>query len=161
MRVGLLTSWVSQRGGGLFHVIHRLAPLLQTAPDLQVEVFGLIDAELPTADDWHGVPVTALPTYGPPAWGYAPGLAASLSDSDLDLLHIHGLWMYPSMACLRWARSTARSYMIAPHGMLDGWAIRNNRWRKRAALWAYEARHLRGAACLHALCESEASALRS
>jgi poly(glycerol-phosphate) alpha-glucosyltransferase len=44
--------------------------------------------------------------------------------------------------------------------MLDSWAVRHHGWKKRLALWAYEARHLREAACLHALCEAEARAFR-
>jgi poly(glycerol-phosphate) alpha-glucosyltransferase len=44
--------------------------------------------------------------------------------------------------------------------MLDPWAVRNSRWKKRAALWAYEKDHLQGAACLHALCDTEAESMR-
>jgi poly(glycerol-phosphate) alpha-glucosyltransferase len=45
--------------------------------------------------------------------------------------------------------------------MLDPWAIRNSARKKQLALWAYEERHLHGAACLHALCEAEAEAMRA
>ena len=44
----------------------------------------------------------------------------------------------------------------SPHGMLDPWALRNSRWKKRAALWVYEKRNLQRATCLHALCKAEA-----
>jgi poly(glycerol-phosphate) alpha-glucosyltransferase len=45
--------------------------------------------------------------------------------------------------------------------MLDAWALRNSQWRKRAAAWLYEGRHLQGAACLHALNTAEAQAIRA
>jgi glycosyltransferase involved in cell wall biosynthesis len=45
--------------------------------------------------------------------------------------------------------------------MLDRWALRNSAWKKKLAGYAYENRHLRGAACLHALNESEARSIRS
>jgi poly(glycerol-phosphate) alpha-glucosyltransferase len=45
--------------------------------------------------------------------------------------------------------------------MLDSWALRNSRWKKLLAGWLYEDRHLRGAACLHALNKSEAAAIRA
>jgi poly(glycerol-phosphate) alpha-glucosyltransferase len=44
--------------------------------------------------------------------------------------------------------------------MLDGWALRNARWKKRIAAALYENQHLRGAACLHALSEAEARSIR-
>jgi glycosyltransferase involved in cell wall biosynthesis len=50
---------------------------------------------------------------------------------------------------------------VSPHGMLDPWALENSRWKKRAAAALYENRHLRGAACLHALNEAEARAIRA
>jgi poly(glycerol-phosphate) alpha-glucosyltransferase len=50
--------------------------------------------------------------------------------------------------------------MISPHGMLDGWALRQQRLKKRAARLLYEDAHLGQAACLHALCESEQNSIR-
>jgi poly(glycerol-phosphate) alpha-glucosyltransferase len=44
--------------------------------------------------------------------------------------------------------------------MLDGWAVRNSRWKKVIAHFLYEGRHLREATCLRALCESEARSIR-
>jgi poly(glycerol-phosphate) alpha-glucosyltransferase len=45
--------------------------------------------------------------------------------------------------------------------MLDRWALNNSRWKKRISAVLYEDRHLRGAACLHALNEAEAESMRS
>ena len=45
--------------------------------------------------------------------------------------------------------------------MLDPWAVKNSAWKKKLALWIYEDEHLRNAACLRALCESEARAIRA
>jgi poly(glycerol-phosphate) alpha-glucosyltransferase len=44
--------------------------------------------------------------------------------------------------------------------MLDPWALRNSGWKKRISAALYENRHLRGAACLHALNAAEARAIR-
>lgn len=52
-------------------------------------------------------------------------------------------------------------YVVTPHGMLDPWALAHRRWKKRLAGLAFETRHLRGAACLHALCVSELGAIRA
>lgn len=162
MKVGLLTSWVSHSGGGVSEAVRRQAASLQATSEFQVKVFGLADEAMTSRRaEWDGIAVTASHTRGPRAWGYAPGLSGMLASADLDLLHVHGLWMYPSVASLSWARATSRPYLVAPHGMLDSWAIRHSSWKKHAALWAYEARHLRGATCLHALCEAEAKTIRA
>ena len=44
--------------------------------------------------------------------------------------------------------------------MLDPWAVKNSRWKKRIAYFMYEGRHLRTTNCLRALCASEARAIR-
>jgi poly(glycerol-phosphate) alpha-glucosyltransferase len=45
--------------------------------------------------------------------------------------------------------------------MLDPWALTNSRWKKRIAAVLFEDRHLRGAACIHALCQSESESIRA
>jgi poly(glycerol-phosphate) alpha-glucosyltransferase len=45
--------------------------------------------------------------------------------------------------------------------MLDLWALGNSSWKKRLAGALYERRNLRGAACLHALCEADARAIQA
>ncbi|WPL19411.1 D-inositol 3-phosphate glycosyltransferase [Thiorhodovibrio winogradskyi] len=160
MKIGLLTASVSRRAGGLYDATRHLAQSLQQTP-MEIQILGLKDRE--TARDlagWGGLPVQVFGVRGPGFFGYAPMLASALAAAQLDLLHVHGLWMYPSVAGLRWARQQKRPYLITPHGMLDPWAVRNAHWKKRLAGWLYEDAHLRGAACLHALCESEAEAIR-
>jgi poly(glycerol-phosphate) alpha-glucosyltransferase len=45
--------------------------------------------------------------------------------------------------------------------MLDPWAVKNSAWKKCLALMLYERAHLENAACLRALCEAEAKAIRA
>jgi poly(glycerol-phosphate) alpha-glucosyltransferase len=45
--------------------------------------------------------------------------------------------------------------------MLDPWAVRHAAWKKRLVGWWFENAHLAGAACLHALTEAEARAIRA
>jgi poly(glycerol-phosphate) alpha-glucosyltransferase len=45
--------------------------------------------------------------------------------------------------------------------MLESWALRNARWKKRIAALLYENQHLRQAACLRALSEAEALSFRA
>jgi glycosyltransferase involved in cell wall biosynthesis len=157
----MLTSWLSHRSGGLHEAVSRLTFSLQGDPECQMTVFGLADGQTESGADRWGTAAAAFMTRGPNAFGYAPGLSAALKGANLDLLHVHGLWMYYSVASLRWTRATGRACIISPHGMLDPWALRHSGWKKQLALRAYERKHLQTAACLHALCGAEAEAMRA
>jgi poly(glycerol-phosphate) alpha-glucosyltransferase len=123
-------------------------------------VMGMKDEETDRDQSlWDHVETTGFAVKGPAAFGYAPELAAALERSKADILHVHGLWMYPSVAATRWS-GKSKPYIVSPHGMLDPWALRNSQWKKRISALVYENRHLRGAACLHALNLAEAKAIR-
>lgn len=161
MRIGLLTASVSRRAGGIFDGVRRLAEGLRLS-GVEVRVFGLWDAD--TQRDlglWDGIPVFAGRVAGPAAFGYCPSLLSRLRGEEPDLVHLQGLWMYPSVVCARWNGRTGRPYVVSPHGMLDPWALRMSAWKKRLAAWLYENRNLHRAACLHALCEAEKAAIRA
>lgn len=161
MRIGLLTSWASHSAGGMFDAVQRLAYQLQADPEIDVSVFAMADRRRPSIETgWGRTRLCILPTRGPRAWGYAPQLSTALKSAELDLLHVHGLWMAYSPGARGWANATRRPYVVSPHGMLDAWALRNSRFKKLIALWAYERQHLTDAACLHALCAEEARAIR-
>ncbi|GAG43150.1 unnamed protein product, partial [marine sediment metagenome] len=50
---------------------------------------------------------------------------------------------------------------MSTRGMLEPWAIRHKRWKKRLAWWLYQRRDLMRAACLHATAPSEAHNIRA
>lgn len=161
MKVAFVTASVSRRAGGLLFAVRRLAQSLMVSGEAGVRVLGIEDVH--SQDDlpeWGSAAPQVFRRYGPAAFGYAPGLGQALAKSGCDLAHTHGLWMYPSLAVHQWSHPYRRPYLVTPHGMLDPWAVRNSGWKKRLAGWAYEHAHLRGAACLHALCQAEAEAIR-
>ena len=110
MKIGLLTSWLSHRSGGLHESVSRLAPSLRADPGYQIAVFGLADGR--AEEERRGHNVTSSTTYGPASFGYAPGLFPALKAAELDLLHVHGLWMHYLLAGRRWARTTGLAYVI-------------------------------------------------
>jgi glycosyltransferase involved in cell wall biosynthesis len=158
--IGCLLDGVSRNAGGLFESVRRLAQSLSVIGD-PVRVFGVEDEYARTdSQQWQPLSVQAFsPVIR--SWGYAPELFPALRDASLDVLLTHGLWKYASVASLQWARQTRRPCIIHPHGMLDAWAVRNASWKKRVAGFLYENAHLRRAACIRALCESEAEAIRA
>ncbi len=161
MHIATITSSISRNAGGLFPLIRGLNHALLSR-NVRITVLGLED-EFTAADapEWKPLDLRTFPVHGPRAFGYAPDLHPALNALAPDLSHAHGLWMYPSVVNNAWAQRTRRPYLISPQGMLDPWALRNAGWKKRIAGAAYEDRHLRSAACLHAVSAAEADALRT
>jgi glycosyltransferase involved in cell wall biosynthesis len=160
VKIGLLTSWLSYRGGGVPAALQPLAGALE-AQGVDVTVFGLNDSAVAVPQDgWGKASIRTAKPWPPRAFGYAPALPGLLRGSCLDLIHVHGLWMYSSLASVRWSSRCRRPRIISPHGMLDPWAVRRSAWKKRIAGVLYERVHLSGAVCLHALSEAELHAIR-
>jgi poly(glycerol-phosphate) alpha-glucosyltransferase len=161
MKICMLSASVSRLGGGVFSALRGLATALHNPPDFAVSVIGLRD-RLTDEDrpEWLPLSPTACDILGPRSWGFSGDLAPALRSADADLTHVHGLWMYPSLANLMQARR-GMPYVISTHGMVDPWAVANASWKKRLALRFYEDAHLHGAGCLHALCEPELRSIRA
>ncbi len=157
LRIGLLTASASRLGGGVFEAVAAQAALIRSAGG-DALVFALDDA-FAAADAHRFAPGTIrhLRVSGPRGVGFAPRLIDRLLAADLDCLHLHGIWMYPSRAAERWAARTGRPYVISPHGMLAPLITSRGRTKKFAARLAYERRGWRRAAALHALADAEAA----
>lgn len=162
MKVTHLLASISRANGGISESVCRLTQSLQKRGAAQVSVVSLRDSfSDEDATRWQPLVPRCLKVVGPRAIGYAPRWSSTLSELHPDLVHVSGLWMYPSVAGRTWARRTGRPYLISPHGMLDPWALRHSAWKKNLAARLFEGNHLRGAHCLHALCLAEANAIRA
>lgn len=151
---------MSRAGGGIFHAAQGLGQgLLSQAVDVSV-LAGCDRYSADDADTWHPISVQALRVAWPGFLGYLPELPDALQQARPDLLHQHGIWTAASDTLRRYSRRSGQPQIISPHGMLDPWAINNSAWKKKLALFAYEARNIRGAVCLHALNAAEKAALR-
>jgi poly(glycerol-phosphate) alpha-glucosyltransferase len=129
---------------------------------IDVQVFGLDDLGLDLGKlPYDSATVHAVRSWPMPGLRLAPALDRALAEVQADVLHLQGLWLYPSIATLRWRARTGRPVLISPRGMLDAWALRNSAWKKRLALALFEWRNLSDAACLHALAEAELRAFRA
>jgi poly(glycerol-phosphate) alpha-glucosyltransferase len=160
-RLSILTNSVSRMNGGIFDAMRNLALAIAAEKRYLPVVFSARDAYTKIDEPlWGDITTRTFPVRGPRIFGYAPRLAEALGASRADILHVHSIWMYPSVVARRWARET-RPYVVSPHGLLKPQALRNSQWKKRAAAVLYENEHLRHAACLHALNAAEAEAFRS
>ena len=161
MRLAVTTDCLSRNAGGLFHGVLRLAQEMRNC-GCEVSVFGVSDER--TQEDlpqWLPLQPRAFPLCGPRFFGFAPGMTRAIQAQHPDVIELHGLWKFTSLALLRANRRLACPYVVHPHGMLDPWAVRNSSWKKRLAAWGYERSNLEGAHCIRALNRAEAAAIRA
>jgi poly(glycerol-phosphate) alpha-glucosyltransferase len=163
MNIVSVMASLSRKNGGIFESVRRLhQSLAEQFDEMKILVLGVRDEY--TDKDlmvWPPLETRAFRVFGPRQFQYAPEMRRFLlGHADKDILHTHGIWQYPSIAVSAWHRKYRRPYMISPHGMLDPWAVRNSAWKKQLAWTFYERSHLEGAACIRALCDAEATAIR-
>src|SRR5205823_3859278 len=69
---------------------------------------------------------------------------------DYDLVHIHALFSYPSVAAAVIAGIAGVPYLVRPLGVLNQWGMRHRRrWLKLLSLRVIESRILARAAAVH------------
>jgi glycosyltransferase involved in cell wall biosynthesis len=160
MRVGFLVSSVSREAGGLFQSVRGLAKAVAST-NANVQLFGFVTNRVLLICR-SGSRFLFRRFVRNCVRGATPSqLLCAMLDADLDVLSVHDLWKYCSVASRRWHRQIGRPYVVHPHGMLESWAFRNAKGKKRIAALLYENEHLRRAACLRALSEAEAESIRA
>ena len=76
---------------------------------------------------------------------------------EYDLVHIHALFSYASVAAAFFAKSAGVPYVVRPLGTLNQWGMRNrHRFLKKMSFRLIESSILRGAACVQFTSEQEA-----
>lgn len=160
MKSVVVIDSVSRAAGGLFDAERRLHQEL-AAIGVETVVFSLEDEFVAVdAAAWSPLRPHVFPVRSPVSLGWSPRHHEALLAESGDVLYRAGLWRLPSRSAHCWSRAFNRPEIIAPHGMLDTWAVQNSGWKKRLVRWVFEDAHLRDASCIRALCESEAQAIR-
>jgi glycosyltransferase involved in cell wall biosynthesis len=77
-----------------------------------------------------------------------------------DIVHNHGLWMWPNAYAREAAVAAGKPLIISPRGMLEAWSLNRSRLRKAVAWRLFERKNLQSAAMFHATAESEAESIR-
>lgn len=155
-RIGLMIVSASRNAGGVFEAVVAHAEMIRALGGEAV-VFAIADEHTEQDSARFGpTKVIACTGKGPRQIGYAPELVKALLAENLDCLHLHGIWMYPSRAGAVWAAITHKPYFVSPHGMLDPWIFQRSPWKKRLARWAWEKDSWQRASAIHALTAREA-----
>lgn len=161
MRLALLTGELSASAGGIAYSVPAFVRALDAERGIETHVIGTLAADAP--DAWRGWGPSVHPhrQWGPRSFHFAPRAGRTLAGRAPDLVDAQGLWMHQSLVSLRHHGSTGRPYLVTPRGMLDPWAVRHGRWKKRLVAWWFEDEHLRRAACLRATAPMEAGHFRT
>ena len=107
------------------------------------------------------LPSTALNRLGrgwSPAFHHA---LTALARQGLDVLHNHGLWMFPNHYARQVAIAANIPLVISPRGMVEQWSLGRSRWKKWLVWHAFEKTNLARAAMFHATSHEEAASIRA
>ncbi|MFA4943143.1 MAG: glycosyltransferase [Lentisphaeria bacterium] len=88
-------------------------------------------------------------------------LEATFAAKPPDLIHLHGLWLYPQWLGRQLALRWNIPYVLTLHGMLEPWRFRHHAWKKAPAWCLADRQVVRDAALLHATAPAEAENLRA
>lgn len=161
-RIAHVTSGLDRHAAGVGGVVSALSTEQQSKGH-EVRVFGLESIAWLEGDKdcWRGAPVETFMVMGiPRAFGYAPRLARAIERFDPEVVHLHGLWMYPARAVWSWHLRTGKPYVYSGHGMISPVALTFSAWKKRIARYLFQDAALTRAAILHATTETEAEEFR-
>src|ERR1700686_4071664 len=103
LSVAIVCASVSRKAGGIFPIMQAHARELSRL-GAKVSVHGVWDGAFDTdSESWAPAP---LHVHRPrlSRFAYAPSLNRSLGNTSHDILHQHGIWLYPSIAVLHWRR---------------------------------------------------------
>ena len=156
------------RYGGPIYSVHALCRTLASRGH-DVHVFttnvdgpGVSAVPIAAPVDLEGVKVWYFSTGFGRRLYYSPAMVAALAADvpTFDCLHLHSVFLWPTLAAARAAERHGVPYLIAPRGMLvEDLIKRKSGFLKRTWISLFERRNLLGAAAVHATSEIEAAEL--
>jgi glycosyltransferase involved in cell wall biosynthesis len=94
-------------------------------------------------------------------FGYSRFFKKSLKEyAFVDIVHVHGLWQYPSHASLNYAFKNNIPAVISPRGMLYPDALKKSKYLKKISLFLYQYNDLKKAKIIHVTCQQEKNHIR-
>lgn len=119
---------------------------------LTLDVNILSDRLLGNNEDW----IKALPYDAKTAFGFSMNIKHFLeNETEFDLYHTNGLWMYCNHITALIARKKKKPYMMTLHGMLYPQALARSAWKKKIFKTLYFDKDIKDAACIHVTCYEE------
>jgi glycosyltransferase involved in cell wall biosynthesis len=150
--VHALAKGLAARG----HEVHVFTSSMDGPHDLQVE------EAIPVDVDGVLVHYFRVPFLRRLCW--CPAMLTALKEHapNFDVMHLHSVFLWPTLAAARIAASVGLPYLVAPRGMLGEVVIRGkSRWAKTAWIRLIEQKTLRAAAGVHVTTELEAHEIQA
>jgi glycosyltransferase involved in cell wall biosynthesis len=93
--------------------------------------------------------------------GWCPKFRRVLREeaAKADVVHNHGLWMWPNAYAREAAVAAGKPLIISPRGMLEAWSLGRSKLRKAVAWRLFERKNLQAAVMFHATAASEARSI--
>lgn len=154
---------MNENTGGTANAIGNLAGSMSNGK-IEPHIFTLNYANcghqiLPQNVKIHSYPATIISRH---LRGFQPHAGRKLKQlaKDFNLLHNHGLWMFPNLYAREASTQNNIPLITSPRGMLEAWSLKRSRFKKRLAWWFYEYQNLSHATAFHATSEDEAISIR-
>ena len=170
----------------ILHVVPTYYPAVRYGGPIR-SVHGLASALAAQGHDVHvyttnvdGDGVLAVPLDRPvlrdgvTVWYFATGIGRRLYRSpgmrqalraniaNFDIVHLHSVFLWPTLAAALTARKAGVPYVLSPRGMLvEDLIRRKSSLAKRAWITLFERRNIERAAAIHVTSETEASELKA
>ncbi|NEU71599.1 glycosyltransferase [Hassallia byssoidea VB512170] len=155
---------INQNTGGTAHLVADLAATIANQ-GISSHLFTLDYQQLgsqitPANVKLHSYPATFLSQHMRGFHPQASHALSQLASTELDLVHNHGLWMFPNLYARQAAKLHHLPLVISPHGMLESWSLKRSRIKKWLAWSLYERKNLHSATVFHATSSEEANSIR-
>jgi glycosyltransferase involved in cell wall biosynthesis/SAM-dependent methyltransferase/uncharacterized protein YbaR (Trm112 family) len=168
MRILHVMPWLAPRyGGPAVSTPKIVAALSSLGHDVEIVATdadgrGVVDAPTGRRVDWAGAAVTFHPRSWPRRYLVSWPLLRDLwqRSSQFDVVHIHCLYRFHTIAAVLAARHARVPYVIQPNGSLDPWHRRRRRRAKSVYHALIEDSNLRGSAAVICNTEHEARSVR-
>ena len=159
--------WPAFQFGGLIYVAHRLnRALVEKGVDVTVYTTNVgLDWRVPVNHevDLDGVRVSyftfskTFEGFAGTGWQFSLQMTKALARHvrDFDLVHVAGIWNYPTAAASHYARKYAVPYIIKPMGALYPYSVRGKGWKKRPYYSLISRRDIQRAAAVHYVSREE------
>lgn len=163
-RVCQVVASINRNTGGPAVTVPRLATAL-AGQDVDSVLVTLDDADhgpQTPVDNVHLLSLTAGP-FARRLRGWSPVFRrelASLVRNSVDVVHNHGLWMFPNLYARKAAVAANIPLVISTRGMVEQWSLKRSRMKKAVAWELFEKGNIRAAKLFHATSGSEAESLR-
>lgn len=157
MKIIHVVEWVGRKGGGLSTGVLPLSSEL-TKIGCNSKVVGAKHK----SDDSTFIPnVHSFNVIDGGLFGYSPGIKKYLLSSDVDIIHIHGLWKFSSYIACKVAKKKKIPWVVSTHGMLTKYSLKRSKLKKSIAFSLYVKNILQHAAVIHVMNRDEENYIRS